>query len=94
MDLYAGIMYSLSNLDSTNSLIEIFPFDTKSDPDVVNEIIDSGYLDGMDLIIGPLYSKPVSIIKQYCLENKLLMINPLSSNHEIIEDNNYSLLFK
>ena len=93
MDLYAGIMYSLSNLDSTNSLIEIFPFDTKRDPDVVNEIIDSGYLDGMDLIIGPLYSKPVSIIKQYCLENKLLMINPLSSNHEIIEDNNYSLLF-
>ena len=93
MDLYAGIMYSLSNLDSTNSLIEVFPFDTKRDPDVVNEIIDSGYLDGMDLIIGPLYSKPVSIIKQYCLENKLLMINPLSSNHEIIEDNNYSLLF-
>ena len=93
MDLYAGILYSLSNLDSTNSLIEIFPFDTKRDPDVVNEIIDSGYLDGMDLIIGPLYSKPVSIIKQYCLENKLLMINPLSSNHEIIEDNNYSLLF-
>jgi len=93
MDLYAGITYSLSNLDSTNSLIEIFPFDTKRDPDVVNEIIDSGYLDGMDLIIGPLYSKPVSIIKQYCLENKLLMINPLSSNHEIIEDNNYSLLF-
>ena len=67
MDLYAGIMYSLSNLDSTNSLIEVFPFDTKRDPDVVNEIIDSGYLDGMDLIIGPLYSKPVSIIKQYCL---------------------------
>ena len=93
MDLYAGIMYSLSNLDSTHSLIEIFPFDTKRDPDVVYEIIDSGYLDGMDLIIGPLYSKPVSIIKQYCLENKLLMINPLSSNHEIIEDNNYSLLF-
>ena len=93
MDLYAGITYSLSNLDSTNSLIEIFPFDTKRDPDVVNEIIDNGYLDGMDLIIGPLYSKPVSIIKQYCLENKLLMINPLSSNHEIIEDNNYSLLF-
>ncbi len=93
MDLYAGFMYSLSNLDSTNSLIEIFPFDTKRDPDVVNEIIDSGYLDDMDLIIGPLYSKPVSIIKKYCLENKLLMINPLSSNHEIIEDNKYSLLF-
>ena len=41
--------------------------------------------------IGP---KPISIIKQYCLENKILMKNPLSSNHQIIDDNKYSLLYK
>ena len=51
-------------------------------------------LDNVDLIIGPLYSKPIEIVKQFCLEKKILMINPLSSNNKIIDDNNYSFLFK
>lgn len=93
VDFYSGLLHGLYNLDSTNSLIEILPFDTKRNSDVVKKIIDSGYLNDVDLIIGPLYSKPISLIKQYCLENKLMMINPLSNNNEIIEDNKYSLLF-
>jgi len=93
VDFYSGLLHGLHNLDSTNSLIEILPFDTKRNFDVVKKIIDSGYLNDVDLIIGPLYSKPISLIKQYCLENKLMMINPLSNNNEIIENNKYSLLF-
>ena len=93
VDFYSGLLHGLHNLDTTNSLIEILPFDTKRNFDVVKKIIDSGYLNDVDLIIGPLYSKPISLIKQYCLENKLMMINPLSNNNEIIENNKYSLLF-
>ena len=51
-------------------------------------------MSDIDLIIGPLYGKPIEIIKQFCLENKVLMINPLSNNSLIIQDNNYSLLFQ
>ena len=74
-------------------MIEILPFDTKKNPDVIKQIISSGKLSNVDLIIGPLYSNPISLIKQYCLENKIMMINPLSNNNEIIDDNKYSLLF-
>ena len=94
MDLYAGMLYGLDMYDSINSMIELIAFDTKRDPEVVMGLTKDGSLDGMDLIIGPLYGKPISIIKQYCLENKILMINPLSSNHQIIDDNKYSLLYK
>ena len=94
MDLYAGMLYGLDMYDSINSMIELITFDTKRDPEVVMGLTKDGSLDGMDLIIGPLYGKPISIIKQYCLENKILMINPLSSNHQIIDDNKYSLLYK
>ena len=94
MDLYSGILFGHKNYDSLNSMIDIIPFDTRRDPIVVKKIIQEGSLDNIDLIIGPLYGKPIEIIKQFCLENKILMINPLSSNNKIIDDNRYSLLFK
>ena len=94
MDLYSGILFGHKNYDSINSMIDIIPFDTRRDPITVKKIIQEGRLDNIDLIIGPLYGKPIEIIKQFCLENKILMINPLSSNNKIIDDNRYSLLFK
>ena len=94
LDLYAGINYAFKNFEGDKTNIIINSFDTKRDPDVVREIINSGDLSDIDLIIGPLYGKPIEIIKQFCLENKVLMINPLSNNSLIIQDNNYSLLFQ
>ena len=94
LDLYAGINYAFKNFESNKTNIIINSFDTKRDPDVVREIINSGDLSDIDLIIGPLYGKPIEIIKQFFLENKVLMINPLSNNSLIIQDNNYSLLFQ
>ena len=94
LDLYAGINYAFKNFEGDKTNIIINSFDTKRDPDVVRKIINSGDLSDIDLIIGPLYGKPIEIIKQFCLENKVLMINPLSNNSLIIQDNNYSLLFQ
>ena len=94
LDLYAGINYAFKNFEGNKTNIIVNSFDTKRDPDVVREIINSGNLSDIDLIIGPLYGKPIEIVKQFCLENKVLMINPLSNNSLIIQDNNYSLLFQ
>ena len=94
MDLFSGIIHGVERYDSLNSLIDIITFDTRRDPNRIKDLIDEGSFDEIDLIIGPLYNKPISIIKQYCLENKVLMINPLSSNNKIIDDNNYSFLFR
>ena len=94
MDLYTGINYGFKNNDSISANIEILSFDTKRNPDTIKKLIEEGSLDNIDLIIGPLYSKPIEIVKQFCLEKKVLMINPLSSNNKIIDDNNYSFLFK
>ena len=94
MDLYSGIKYGFENNDSINSSIEIISYDTRRDPNTVKKLIEEGSLDDIDLIVGPLYSKPIELIKQFCLENKTIMMNPLSSNNKIISDNNYSFLYK
>ena len=63
MDLYSGIKYGFENNDSINSSIEIISYDTRRDPNTVKKLIDEGSLDDIDLIVGPLYSKPIELIK-------------------------------
>ena len=92
-DLYNGMRLAINHLDSLGVSIKLYPYDTKRDPDVVKGILKSSYFNKMDLIIGPLYSSPVKLVSQYCLENKIFMINPLSSNNEIIDNNKYAMLF-
>ena len=56
--------------------------------------VKSGKLDNADVIIGPLYSGPSEFISQFSKENKVTMVNPVSSNEAIVGDNPYSYLFK
>ena len=93
MDLYNGMRIAINHLDSLGVNIKLYPYDTKRDPNVVKDILKSSYFNKMDLIIGPLYTSPVKLVSQYCLENKIFMINPLSNNNEIIDNNKYSMLF-
>jgi len=93
MDLYNGMRLAINHLDSLGVNIKIYPYDTKRDPDIVKDILKSSDFSKIDLIIGPLYSSPVKLVSQYCLENKIFMINPLSSNNEIIDNNKYAMLF-
>ena len=93
MDLYNGMRIAINHLDSLGVNIKLYPYDTKRDPNVVKDILKLSYFNKMDLIIGPLYTSPVKLVSQYCLENKIFMINPLSNNNEIIDNNKYSMLF-
>ena len=93
MDLYNGMRIAINHLDSLGVNIKLYPYDTKRDPNVVKDILKSSSFNKMDLIIGPLYTSPVKLVSQYCLENKIFMINPLSNNNEIIDNNKYSILF-
>ena len=93
MDLYNGMRIAINHLDSLGVNIKLYPYDTRRDPNVVKDILKSNYFNKMDLIIGPLYSSPVKLVSQYCLENKIFMINPLSNNNQIIDNNKYAMLF-
>ena len=47
----------------------------------------------MDLIIGPLYPEPVKKVSEFAFNHRINMINPLSTNSEIVGNNPYSFLF-
>ena len=56
-------------------------------------MISSGRLDSLDLIIGPVTQGAVEMVTKFSKERKINMINPLSSNSEIMVENPYAFLY-
>lgn len=94
LDLYQGIKVAAEELNENGKRIELFAYDTFRDSLKTAEIMDSGELLEMDLLIGPLYPIPAKMIRDYSYENKINMVNPLSINSETIGSNPYSFLMK
>ncbi|GAA5026897.1 hypothetical protein GCM10011506_12980 [Marivirga lumbricoides] len=94
LDLYQGIQLATEKLNSNGKKINLFTYDTKRDSATTAKILARGELLQMDLVIGPLYPDPVSLMKDYTFKNRINMINPLSTNSTVIGTNPYSFLLK
>jgi len=90
MDFYQGFQYSLEEQGIEN--IEVYLFDTKKSGNTTNSFLEE--LSAMDLVVGPLYPEPVSIVSEFCKSNRINMINPLTENNDYMEGNPFAFLFK
>lgn len=94
LDLYQGMEQAQRDLKEQGIKLNLFPFDTQKKGSVAYDLIKDGKLDKTDVIIGPLYSGPSRFISEFSKENKITMVNPVSSTEGIIGDNPYSYLFR
>jgi hypothetical protein len=86
--------YGKKELKKLGIQVNLFAFDTKRDSSVTAELVASGQLDGMDVLVGPLYTGPSKVISDYSFHNRINIINPLSGNSEITGNNPYSFLYQ
>jgi ABC-type branched-subunit amino acid transport system substrate-binding protein len=93
LDLYQGIQLAHKQLLSQNISIELYAYDTERDSIRTAEILSLDEMKSMDLIIGPLYPAPSELASSFAFNQKVNILNPLSSNTEIISHNPYSFLF-
>ena len=94
LDIYEGIKIGINSLKERGIDINIYSFDTEKDAYKIQDLIDSGELDGMDLLIGPLYPETVKLISDFAINKRINMINPLSSNSDLIKNNPFCFLFR
>jgi hypothetical protein len=93
IQLYEGILLGVSDLKSQGINITLHLYDTKKHGPTTAKILELEELKFMDLIIGPLYAEPIQIVSEFAFEHKINMVNPLSSNSEIIGNNPYAFLY-
>jgi hypothetical protein len=94
LDIYDGIKIGINSLREKGIVVNLYAFDTKKDAFTTQELIESGELDGMDLLIGPLYPETVKLVSDFSLKKRINMFNPLSSNSDLIENNPFCFLLK
>lgn len=94
LDMYEGMKIARDDLRNKGIRLNLYAFDTKMDSITTRKIIQSGQLDGVDLIIGPLYPDPVRIVSEFSFKNRINMFNPLSTNSNLIANNPFCFLMK
>lgn len=93
LDLYEGIKLAADSLQGQGLDIELYAYDTETDSATTAEIVAQHELKSMDLIIGPLFEKPIRVVNDFSYKNQINMINPLSTSAENIGNNPFSFLF-
>jgi ABC-type branched-subunit amino acid transport system substrate-binding protein len=93
IQLYQGILIGVNDLKSQGINISLHLYDTKKEGATTSNILELEEMKYMDLIIGPLYAEPIKMVSEFAFEHKINMVNPLSSNSEIIGNNPYAFLY-
>jgi LysM repeat protein len=92
VEMYEGILLAADTLRSLGLNINLYAFDIKSDTVDLTRIIMRGELEGMELIIGPVYSRNLSIVTAYAGKLGIPVVSPvrLMNNQALV---NNPLLF-
>ena len=92
IQLYNGIVLALENLRDSGYNISLSVYDTKKDTSIISEILNSAELLNSDLIIGPIFSKQIKLIRSFAKENNIPMICPTSIPNQALFQ--YPILYK
>ena len=86
LSFHVGVELAIDSLRKAGKKIILHAFDTNQDSLQVRKIVGSNQLDGMDIIIGPMYSKFFQMIcKRYGKNTNKTLISPLSRNNKGIK---------
>jgi LysM repeat protein len=87
LEAYEGILIAVDSLRALGLTIELDVFDTGADTTGLNRLIQSGSLDGADLIIGPVFSYHLEQIAGWAAERDIPIISPVPLRDRDITQN-------
>lgn len=91
LEMYQGILLAADTLRALGIDINISAFDIKDDTIEIKRLINSGRLAGMDLIIGPVYSRNLLIVADYARDFGIPVVSPVTLMNNSVLVNNPTL---
>jgi ABC-type branched-subunit amino acid transport system substrate-binding protein len=89
IQFYQGFMMAADSLRKEGLNVEINVYDVDQQTSKALQVLQEPDLKKMDLIIGPFYKSTFTLVAEFALENKIHLINPLSSRPDILQGNPY-----
>ncbi len=95
LDLYQGMRLAADSLNKAAIGIDLIAYDTERNTETTKTLLTRPELEGVDLIIGPLFSEDAKAVQLFSQENEInLIVNPVSSNSDFVQDNSFSFLYQ
>jgi ABC-type branched-subunit amino acid transport system substrate-binding protein len=94
LDMYAGMKIAQEDLNAQGIKLNILAYDVASDANKMQEMVSLPEFSSMDLIIGPLYGPTNKVAVTFANQRNIGLINPISNNAQLIENNPSAYLLK
>ena len=90
MGFWNGAQMALEEFRDRNVLINVVVRDISNDEQKLRRVLeDEELMAGMDIIIGPFFSKLFAVAAEYAKRYKIPIINPFTSRQDFVEENEY-----
>ena len=86
LDFYSGAKIAIDSLNKTGMALNIHVYDTKNDPHETFDLVTKKEFDGMDLVVGPFYSKNFKIAAEILSRRDVPIVAPLSTKGNLLEN--------
>lgn len=89
MEFYHGFKLAYNKYKKSGLKANLFVLDDSNDEEKLKKLLTDRPFPYVDLVVGPVFNKNIKIMANYCKENRIPMISPLSSSSNAIENNPY-----
>ena len=86
LDFYSGAKIAIDSLNKAGMSINVHVYDTKNDSQVTYDLVTQKEFDGMDLVIGPFYSKNYKIAAEILSRRDVPTVAPVSTKGNLLEN--------
>lgn len=90
---YEGARLALEKLKEEGLRVNLITFDTRDQSVPLQDMLMTDEARSLDFIIGPVFQSSVIQVSRFAKEQQINMLNPLSSNDDIIRDNPFAFLY-
>jgi outer membrane protein assembly factor BamD (BamD/ComL family) len=92
LDMYQGMQLAEQDLEKEGVNISLHAYDTERDAGRIAEIVSLPEMQGMDLLVGPVYANGAPVVTEFAAQRRVNAVNPLSTNLNLVENNPHAFL--
>ena len=92
LEYYEGILVALDNLRGKGFDYNIKVYDTENNTAKVSQILAEPEMRNMNLIIGPIYNRPLKTVADFARQHQIYHVSPLSPSKKVTTNNPYYLI--
>jgi len=93
VDFYSGALLAVYEMQATGQPVKVHTYDVGKAVSKLDRVLSSGELDGMDMVIGPVYSNQVKRVSDWSRHHRVKVLLPFASEVRDLAYNPYLLQF-